>query len=105
MARNTGKKVRRRGRRRKRGFATWSIGKKIGAVLGGTLLGVVVIGSVILASKMNKLSSVKLDTDKLNISDEVKHEKGYTNVALFGLDSRIMIRKKLNWYLFIVIHY
>ena len=24
----------------KRGFATWSIGKKIGAVLGGTLLGV-----------------------------------------------------------------
>ena len=76
MARNTGKKVRRRGRRRKRGFATWSIGKKIGAVLGGTLLGVVVIGSVILASKMNKLSSVKLDTDKLNISDEVKHEKG-----------------------------
>lgn len=88
MARNTGKKVRRRGRRRKRGFATWSIGKKIGAVLGGTLLGVVVIGSVILASKMNKLSSVKLDTDKLNISDEVKHEKGYTNVALFGLDSR-----------------
>ena len=56
----------------KRGFATWSIGKKIGAVLGGTLLGVVVIGSVILASKMNKLSSVKLDTDKLNISDEVK---------------------------------
>ncbi len=37
---------------------------------------------------MNKLSSVKLDTDKLNISDEVKHEKGYTNVALFGLDSR-----------------
>lgn len=88
MARNTGKKVRRRGRRRKRGFATWSIGKKIGAVLGGTLLGVVVIGSVILASKMNKLSSVKLDTDKLNISDEVKHEKGYTNVVLFGLDSR-----------------
>ena len=53
MARNTGKKVRRRGRRRKRGFATWSIGKKIGAVLGGTLLGVVVIVSVILASKIN----------------------------------------------------
>ena len=43
MARNTGKKVRRRGRRRKRGFATWSIGKKIGAVLGGTLLGVLVV--------------------------------------------------------------
>ena len=77
MAKNTGKKGQtKRASQKKRGFATWSIGKKIGAVLGGTLLGVVVIGSVILASKMNKLSSVKLDTDKLNISDEVKHEKG-----------------------------
>ena len=49
---------------------------------------VAVIGMVILASKMNKLKSVKLNTDKLNISDEVQHEEGYTNVALFGLDSR-----------------
>ena len=88
MAGNTRRKVRRRGRRKKKGFASWSLGKKIGAVVGGTLLAVAAIGMVILASKMNKLSSVKLDTDKLNISDEVQHEKGYTNVALFGLDSR-----------------
>lgn len=88
MARNTKRKVRRRGRRKKRGFASWSLGKKIGAVLGGTFLAVAVIGMVILASKMNKLKSVKLNTDKLNISDEVQHEEGYTNVALFGLDSR-----------------
>lgn len=42
-----GKKYREKGQTKrasqKRGFATWSIGKKIGAVLGGTLLGVVVI--------------------------------------------------------------
>lgn len=88
MARNTKRKVRRRGRRKKRGFASWSLGKKIGAVLGGTFLAVAVIGMVTLASKMNKLKSVKLNTDKLNISDEVQHEEGYTNVALFGLDSR-----------------
>lgn len=88
MSRNTKRKVRRRGRRKKRGFASWSFGKKIGAVLGGTFLAVAVIGMVILASKMNKLKSVKLNTDKLNISDEVQHEEGYTNVALFGLDSR-----------------
>lgn len=88
MARNTKRKVRRRGRRKKRGFASWSFGKKIGAVLGGTFLAVAGIGMVILASKMNKLKSVKLNTDKLNISDEVQHEEGYTNVALFGLDSR-----------------
>lgn len=88
MARNTKRKVRHRGRRRKKGFATWSIGKKIGAILGGTFLSVAIIGSVIVASKMNKLETVSLDTDKLNISDEVQHEEGYTNVALFGLDSR-----------------
>ena len=88
MARNTKRKVRRRGRRKKRGFDSWTFGKKIGAVLGGTFLAVAVIGMVILASKMNKLKSVKLNTDKLNISDEVQHEEGYTNVALFGLDSR-----------------
>ncbi len=70
---NTKRKVRRRGRRKKRGFASWSFGKKIGAVLGGTFLAVAVIGMVILASKMNKLKSVKLNTDKLNISDEVQH--------------------------------
>ena len=61
MARNTKRKVRRRGRRKKRGFASWSFGKKIGAVLGGTFLAVAVIGMVILASKMNKLKSVKLN--------------------------------------------
>ena len=84
MARNTKRKVRHRGRRRKKGFATWSIGKKIGAILGGTFLSVAIIGTVIIASKMNKLEKVSLDTDKLNISDEVQHEEGYTNVALFG---------------------
>ena len=88
MARDTRRKVRHRGRRKKKGFASWSIGKKIGAILGGTFLTVAVIGGVIVASKMNKLDTVSLDTDKLNISDEVQHEEGYTNVALFGLDSR-----------------
>ena len=88
MAKNTRRKVPHRGRRKKKGFATWSMGKKIGAILGGTFLTVALIGGVIVASKMNKLETVSLDTDKLNISDEVQHEEGYTNVALFGLDSR-----------------
>ena len=88
MARDKRRKVRHRGRRKKTGFASWSIGKKIGAILGGTFLTVAVIGGVIVASKMNKLETVSLDTDKLNISDEVQHEEGYTNIALFGLDSR-----------------
>lgn len=79
---------RRRGRRRKRGFAAWSLGKKLGVILGGTALAVLATGLVIVASKMGKIETTKIDTDKLNISDEVEHETGYTNVALFGLDSR-----------------
>lgn len=78
----------RRGRRRKRGFTSWSLGKKIAVVAGSTLIMVLAIGSVILASKMSKIETTKLDVDKLSISDEVEHETGYVNVALFGLDSR-----------------
>ena len=51
MARDKRRKVRHRGRRKKTGFASWSIGKKIGAILGGTFLTVAVIGGVIVASK------------------------------------------------------
>ena len=64
------------------------MGKKLGVILGGTALAVLATGLVIVASKMSKIETTKLDTDKLNISDEVEHETGYTNVALFGLDSR-----------------
>ena len=78
----------RRGRRRKRGFATWSLGKKIAVILSSTLLAVLAIGTVILASKLSKIETTKLDAEKLNISEEVEHETGYVNVALFGLDSR-----------------
>ena len=78
----------RRGRRRKRGFATWSLGKKIAVILSSTLLAVLAIGTVILASKLSKIETTKLDAENLNISDEVEHETGYVNVALFGLDSR-----------------
>ena len=78
----------RRGRRRKRGFASWSLGKKIAVILSSTLLAVLAIGTVILASKMSKIETTKLDAEKLNISEEVEHETGYVNVALFGLDSR-----------------
>ena len=42
MARDKRRKVRHRGRRKKTGFASWSIGKKIGAILGGTFLTVAV---------------------------------------------------------------
>ena len=84
------KRYKRRGRRsKKRGFASWSLGKKIGAILGGTLVTLAAIGAVIVASKLSKINTVKLDTDKLNVSKEAKKRgSGYLNVALFGVDSR-----------------
>lgn len=80
----------RRGRRKKnRGFASWSLGKKIASVVGGTFLVVAAAGAVLLASKLAKIDTVKLDVDKLNISEDARERgTGYLNVALFGVDSR-----------------
>lgn len=80
----------RRGRRKKnRGFASWSLGKKIASIVGGTFLVVAAAGAVLLASKLAKIDTVELDADKLNISEEARQRgTGYLNVALFGVDSR-----------------
>lgn len=81
-----GKKNRKRPKRH--GFATWSLGKKIGVIFSGVFFVVLSTAAVLLAGKMSKIETTSIDTDKLNISSEVEHEEGYTNIALFGLDSR-----------------
>lgn len=81
--------ARRSRRRRRHGFASWSIGKKLGVILGGTFAAVAATGVVLVASKMTKIETTELDTDKLNIVEtSEEQETGYLNVALFGLDSR-----------------
>lgn len=81
--------ARRSHRRRKHGFASWSIGKKLGVILGGTFAAVAATGVVLVASKMTKIETTELDTDKLNIAEtSEEQETDYLNVALFGLDSR-----------------
>lgn len=81
--------ARRSHRRRKHGVASWSIGKKLGVILGGTFAAVAATGVVLVASKMTKIETTELDTDKLNIAEtSEEQETGYLNVALFGLDSR-----------------
>ena len=81
--------ARRSHRRRKHGCASWSIGKKLGVILGGTFAAVAATGVVLVASKMTKIETTELDTDKLNIAEtSEEQETGYLNVALFGLDSR-----------------
>lgn len=87
------KKHYKRGRRgKKRGFASWSIGKKVAAIMGGTFALVAAAGAVLVASKLSKIETVTLDTDKLNLSEAAQEPRergtGYLNVALFGVDSR-----------------
>lgn len=79
---------RRARRRRKQGFSTWSLGKKILLIFVIALLLMITVGVVYAADKLGKLEQTKLDTKKLSISDEVDLGDGYTNLALFGLDSR-----------------
>ena len=79
---------RRARRRRKHGFSTWSLGKKILLVFVIALLLMITVGVVYAADKLGKLEQTKLDTKKLSISDEIDLGDGYTNLALFGLDSR-----------------
>ena len=82
----------RRGRKKKRGFATWSLGKKIASVFAGVFALVALTGGVILASKLSKIEKIEIDADNLNISEEAREQRergtGYFNVALFGVDSR-----------------
>lgn len=81
-----------RGRRTKKGFSTWSLGKKIGVITISILLTIVIGGGAAAAayvtSKMDKLEVTQLDAKKLEINQEVEHKTGYLNVALFGVDSR-----------------
>lgn len=81
-----------RGRRKKKGFSTWSLGKKIGVIVVSILLVVVIGGGAAAAayvtSKMDRMEVKQLDTNKLEINQEVEHKTGYLNVALFGVDSR-----------------
>lgn len=93
MAKKRGNRKVHRGRRRKKGFVTWSLGKKIAVIALSAILTVVIGGGVAaaayLTSKMDKLETTEeLHADALEINKEVEHKEGYVNVALFGVDSR-----------------
>ena len=76
----------RRVQKDRRKMTPWKI---VLAVVGGAFVLLTTAGVAFAASKLGKLETTQLDTTKLNISSEIKHnETGYLNVALFGLDSR-----------------
>ena len=86
--------ARRSHRRRKHGFASWSIGKKLGVILGGTFAAVAATGVVLVASKMTKIETTELDTDKLNMkkADEYKYLKQSCCYSIAGVDDAQMFR-------------
>ena len=80
----------RRRRRRKNLFMQLSAVKKVLLCIGGLLTCFAVTGVIYAASKLNKIDtddSIKSDNIVVNKEAEAAAE-GYTNVALFGIDSR-----------------
>ena len=80
----------RRRRRRKNWFMRLSVAKKAALCIGGVLICLAASGVIYAAAKLNKIdtdNSMKSDDIVVNKEAEIAAE-GYTNVALFGIDSR-----------------
>lgn len=83
------RKRRRRRGRRKSWFGRLSMGKRIGVVLAGVLICLMMSGVVFVAAKLGRLDTQKIKTEDIVVNKEAeKAGKGYTNFAVFGIDSR-----------------
>ena len=71
-----------------RGFGSWSAGKKVAAVMGGSCLAALTALVVFAASALGRIEHTQLNIERLSITDEIERGTGYLNVALFGVDSR-----------------
>ena len=89
--------VRRRGRRRsctKKGnwFSKMKIWQRVLLCTAGVLLCFIFAGAAYVCAKWNKINTQDIQADDLVINQEVMQNldlgEGYTNVALFGVDSR-----------------
>lgn len=85
-------KRRRRGRRRRKSgnwFTRLSTGKKVGVCLGGVILALAASGVVYVAAKLGKIDTREIPQEDIVINKEAEEAgEGFTNVALFGVDSR-----------------
>lgn len=81
---------RRRGRRKKGSwFKRLSVGKKIGVCLGGVVLCLLASGVVYVAAKLGKVETKEIPAEDIIVNDMAEDVgEGYTNFALFGIDSR-----------------
>ena len=77
----------RRGRRKKNWFMKLSKGKKIAVCVGGAILLLLLIVGIFVAAKLAKLNTDDI-TEDIVVNEDAVPEEGFTNVALFGIDSR-----------------
>ena len=93
------KNVRRRGRRRARAkkgnwFTRMKLWQRVMLCTAGVLICLALSGAAYVMAKWNKIDTQEIKAEDLIINEEVKMNKnidlgdGYTNVALFGVDSR-----------------
>jgi len=77
----------RRGRRKKNWFMKLSKGKKIAVCIGGSVLLLLLLVGIFVATKLAKLNTEDISAD-IVVNEDALSEEGFTNVALFGIDSR-----------------
>ena len=84
-----GKRRRRRRRRAGNWFSRLSIEKKIALCMGSLVLCLAASGVIFVAAKLGKLDTEEIDAADIQVNKEAEETgEGYTNVALFGIDSR-----------------
>lgn len=92
MSRRKGRSHSRRRRgRRKNGnwFTRMSLGGKIGVCVGSFFLCIIASGVIFVAAKLGKMDTEDIKSEDLIVNQEAEESaKGYTNFALFGIDSR-----------------
>lgn len=85
-----GRRRHHRGRRKPGNwFTRLSIGKRIAVCMGGLILALGITGVAYAASKLNKLDTEEIPAEDIVVNKQAEEAgEGYTNVALFGIDSR-----------------
>ena len=84
-----GERKHRRGRRKKNWFLQLSKGKKIAVCAGGGVLCLALAGVIFVAAMLGKINSEDINADDIVMNEDAGITgEGYTNIALFGIDSR-----------------
>lgn len=79
----------RRGKRKANWFADLSKGKKIGVCVGGFILCLAAAGVIYAAFALSKIDTQDIAAEDIVMNQDAELVgEGYTNVALFGIDSR-----------------